>query len=200
MKFIHKWSQKANHTVTHTGNKLGLERTRKGDVVIELEPEHAAAGCKIAAEAKSKQGSTLDDAWKELEEARKNRGAEFGLFVLDKNKAPDGFARFTRRGNDIIIVWDAEDNNDVIFEAGLSVAVALCVQSENRKKADGADVKSMKNIVEEIEESLDDLNTIEGSAQAIKIGNNEILKKVDEMKSKLPEKLSKLNDQINKLR
>lgn len=88
----------------------------------------------------------------------------------------------------------------MIFEDGLSVAVAVCVQSENRKKADGANVKSMKNIIKEIEESLDNLNTIEASAQAIKIGNNEILKKVDEMKSQLPEKLSRLNDQINKLR
>lgn len=207
--FIQEWNERkcdANHIVEHTGNKPGVLHTEKrfrtiGDFVIELGPDHADAGCKIAVEAKSKQGSTLDDAWKELEEARKNRDAEVGLFVLDKNKATDDLDRFTRRGNNIVIVWDAEDSNsDVIFEVGLSVAVVLCVQAENRKKADGADVKSMKNIVKEIEEVLDNLDAIEKSAQAIKSGNNKILDKIDEMKSKLPEKLSKLNDQINKLR
>ena len=195
------WAGKGNHLIDSTGYEKSSTGKMKGDFVIELEPEHAAAGCKIVVEAKANKDYTLARAFKELEVARKNRGAEAGLFVFDKNHSPKGLDCFTRRGNDIVIVWDAEDyNNDVIFEAGLSVAVALCVQSENRKKADGVDVKSMKNIVKEIEESLDNLNTIEGSAQAIKIGNNEILKKVDEMKSKLPEKLSRLNDQINKLR
>ena len=208
--FIQEWNERkcdANHIVEHTGNKPGVLHTEKkfrtiGDFVIELGPDHADAGCKIVVEAKANKDYTLARAFKELEEARKNRGAEVGLFVFDKNHSPRGLDCFTRRGNDIVIVWDwdAEDNNDVIFEAGLSVAVALCVQAENRKKADGADVKSMKNIVKEIEESLDNLNTIGKSAQAIKISNNEILEKVDEMKSQLPEKLSRLNDQINKLR
>ena len=207
--FIQEWNNRkcdANHIVEHTGSKPGNLSAKKGfrtigDFVIELGPDHAAAGCKIVVEAKANQEYTLDKAFKELEDARKNRGAEVGLFVLDKNKAPDGFAYFTRRGNDTVIVWDAGDSNsDVIFEVGLSVAVALCVQAENRKKADSADVKSMKNIVKEIEEVLDNLDAIEKSAQAIKSGNNKILDKIDEMKSKLPEKLSRLNDQINKLR
>lgn len=206
--FIQEWNERkcdANHIVEHTGGKSGVLRTEKrfrniGDFVIELGPDHADAGCKIVVEAKADKNYTLARAFKELEEARKNRGAEVGLFVFDKNHSPRGLDCFTRRGNDIVIVWDAEDNNDVIFEAGLSVAVALCVQSENRKKADGANVKSMKNIVKEIEESLDNLNTIEESAQAIKSSNNKIFNKIDEMKSKLSEKLSKLNDQINKLR
>ena len=207
--FIQEWNERkcdANHIVEHTGSKPGNLSAKKGfrtigDFVIELGPDHADAGCKIVVEAKADKAYTLDKAFRELEEARKNRGTEVGLFVLDKNKAPDGFARFTRRGNDTVIVWDAEDSNsDVIFEVSLSVAVALCVQAENRKKADGADVKSMKNIVEEIEELLDDLDAIEKSAQVIMSGNNKILDKIDEMKSKLPEKLSKLNDQINKLR
>lgn len=207
--FIQEWNKRkcdANHIVEHTGNKPGVLRTEKrfsniGDFVIELGPDHTDAGCKIVIEAKANQSYTIDKAFKELGDARKNRGAEVGLFVFDKNHSPKDIDCFTRRGNDIVIVWNAEDSDrDVIFEAGLSVAVALCVQSENHKKADGADVKSMKNIVEEIEESLDNLDAIEESAQAIKSNNNKIFNKIDEMKSKLPEKLSRLNDQINKLR
>lgn len=110
--FIQEWNERkcdANHIVEHTGGKSGVLRTEKrfrniGDFVIELGPDHADAGCKIVVEAKANKDYTLARAFKKLEEARKNRGAEVGLFVLDKNKAPDDLDRFTRRGNDIVIV------------------------------------------------------------------------------------------------
>ena len=200
LKFIHKWSQKANHTVTHTGNKLGLERTRKGDVVIKLEPEHAAAGCKIVVEAKADKGYTLDKAFRELEEARKNRGAEVGLFVLDKNKAPDDLDRFTRRGNDIVIVWDAEDyNNDVIFEAGLSVAVALCVKAKIPSK-EGVDPEAMDNAISKIENEVKNLDEITKSANSIKKTSDNILKKAEKMRRDLEKQIRILKENIDGLR
>ena len=200
LKFIHKWSQKANHTVTHTENKLGLERTRKGDVVIELEPEHAAARCKIVVEAKSEQGSTLHAAWKELEVARKNRGAEVGLFVLDKNKAPDGLDCLTRYGNDIIIVWDAEDeSSDVNFEAGLSVAVALCVRAKTPSK-EGVDLEAMDNAISKIENEVKRLEEITQSANSIKKTSDNILKKAEEMRSDLEKQIRILKENIDGIR
>ena len=200
LKFIHKWSQKANHTVTHTGNKLGLERTRKGDVVIELEPEHAAARCKIVVEAKSEQGSTLHAAWKELEVARKNRGAEVGLFVLDKNKAPDGLDCLTRYGNDVMIVWDAEDeSSDVIFEAGLSLAVALCVKAKTPSK-EGVDPEAMDNAISNIENEIKRLEEITQSANSIKKTSDNILKKAEEMRSDLEKQIRILKENIDGIR
>lgn len=206
--FIQEWNERkcdANHIVEHTGGKSGAIRTEKrfrniGDFVIELGPDHADAGCKIAVEAKSKQGSTLDNAWKELEEARKNRGAEFGLFVLDKNKAPDGFARFTRRGNDIVIVWDAEDyNNDVVFEAGLSVAVALCVRAKSPSK-EGVDIEAMDNAISKIENEVKSLDDITKSANSIKKTSDQILKNAEKMQSSLNEQIRILKENIDGIR
>lgn len=200
LKFIHKWSQKANHTVAHTGNKLGLEKTRKGDVVIKLEPEHAAAGCKIVVEAKSDKTYTLDKAFKELEVARKNRGAEVGLFVLDKNKDPDDLDRFTRRGNDIVIVWDAEDeNSDVNFEAGLSVAVAICVKVKTPSKK-GVNPVAMDKAILEIESGINDLEEIRTWTRTIKNNSENILKNAEKMQSSLNEQIRILRENIDGLR
>ena len=206
--FIQEWNERkcdANHIVEHTGGKSGAIRTEKrfrniGDFVIELGPDHAAAGCKIVVEAKSKQGSTPNDAWKELEVARKNRGAEIGLFVLDKNKAPDDLDRFTRRGNDIVIVWDAEDNNnDVIFEAGLSVAVALCVKAKTPSK-EGVDIVAMDKAILEIENKVKGLDEILKWARTIKNNSENILRNAEKMQSSLNEQIRILKENIDGIR
>ena len=126
-----KWSQNAVHIPTRTGRTPGLKGNNKGDAVIELEPEHAAAGCKIVVEAKAVETFTKEKALDELKKARENREAEVGLFVSSASPDSKIKERFFRSGNDIIIVWNAEDyNNDVVFEAGLSLAVALCVKAK----------------------------------------------------------------------
>ena len=206
--FIQEWNNRkcdANHIVEHTGNKPGNLSAKKGfrtigDFVIELGPDHAAAGCKIVVEAKADKAYTLDKAFKELEEARKNRGSEIGLFVLDKNKAPDGLDRFTRRGNDIAIVWDAEDyNNDVVFEAGLSVAVALCVRAKTPSK-EGVDLVAMDKAILEIESGVKDLEEIRTWSQTIKNNSENILKNAEKMQSSLNEQIRILKENIDGIR
>ena len=47
------WAGKGNHLIDSTGYEKSPTGKMKGDFVIELEPEHAAAGCKIVVEAKT---------------------------------------------------------------------------------------------------------------------------------------------------
>lgn len=214
--FIQEWNERkcdANHIVEHTGGKSGVLRTEKrfrniGDFVIELGPDHADAGCKIVVEAKANKDYTLARAFKELEEARKNRGAEVGLFVFDKNHSPRGLDCFTRRGNDIVIVWDAEDENSgVNFEAGLSLAVALCVKAKIPSK-EGVDLVAMDKAILEIESGVKDLEEIRTWTRTIKntwtrtIKNNSehILKNAEKMQSSLNEQIRILKENIDVLR
>ena len=44
----------------------------------------------------------------EIETARKNRGADWGVFVFSKKTAPANLEAFSRYGNDFIVVWDAK--------------------------------------------------------------------------------------------
>ncbi len=54
--------------------------------------------------------------------------ASVGVFVFSKNTAPANQEPLLRYGNDIFVIWDAEDmNNDVILKSALSLAKALCV-------------------------------------------------------------------------
>ena len=87
---------------------------------------------RIVVEAKEDASYNLKKALDELEDARKNRGADIGVFVFSKRTAPNGLEVFNRYGNDVVVIWDAEDTgSDVFLDAGLSVARALCARPKS---------------------------------------------------------------------
>ena len=103
-------SQKAGDIATSIGTTTGVIRNCKvGDVLVELGPDSAAPASRIVAEAKEQAGFGLSDALKALEQARKNREAEVGLFVFSSRVAPQGLETLARYGDDIVLVWNAED-------------------------------------------------------------------------------------------
>ena len=78
--FINERSQKAGHIATRTGTTAGsISRSRVGDAVLEMGPEHMAAGARIVIEAKEDRSYTLTKARQELDIARKNRDAGAGF-------------------------------------------------------------------------------------------------------------------------
>ena len=103
------------------------ERAQKaGDIVMELGPEHAAAGARVVIEAKQNVSYTVQSARSELEEARKNREAGVGVFVFPRRTAPEGTESLVRYGDDILAIWDAENpDSDIIMDCALTVAKAL---------------------------------------------------------------------------
>lgn len=113
-------------TAERTGATTGLiSNSKVGDCVVTLGADRAAAGAKIVLEAKENAKSTLASAHEELDVARRNRGAQVGVFVMSRAVAPAGFPAFARRGDDVFVVWDAADlASDVHLEAALSVAEA----------------------------------------------------------------------------
>ena len=96
---------------------------------MELGPESAAPCAKIVVEAKEDASYDLKTALAEIETARQNREAESGLFVFSKKTAPAGLEPLARYGNDVVVVWDADDvATDTHLRLGLSVARALCTR------------------------------------------------------------------------
>ncbi len=124
--FIHDRSQKSGNIAKQTGTEMGRLNRRVGDVVIELGPEHSAAGARIVVEAKEDSSYRLAKACEEMQVARDNRDASVGIFVFSQSTAPEGLEAFSRYGNDIVVVWDKDDTGtDVFLDAGLSVAGGL---------------------------------------------------------------------------
>ena len=200
--FIKERSQSAGDVAIPTGNTVGdIPRSKKGDVVIELGPEHAAAGARIVVEAKADASYTIVGALDELEEAKKNRRAGIGLFVFSSGSAPKGLDAFKRYGNDIVVIWDEEDaTNDVYLDAGISVAKALCVQSKSRSDAVGEDIEAIEKAVRAIEKQAEGLDEITKLTNTVKNNSEKILTRARIMADSFRDQIGVLDERIGSLR
>ena len=181
-----------------TGETTGLMKNCKiGDAVIELGPENAAAGARIVIEAKQKAGYSLANARGEIEQARKNRDAQIGLFVFSSRLAPSDLEPLTRHGSDLFLVWDAEDLlTDPYFLAALEIARALCVRSQQDVEKRDIDFTAIDKAILDIEKRVKNLGGIRSSATRIKSSSEEILKRVDIDEKELNKQVSILRESM----
>ena len=147
-----------------------IKHCKVGDGVIELGPEHQAAGARIAIEAKEKESYTLAKAREEIQTARKNRGAEIGIFALSARCADAGWKPLERIGPDLFLIWDLEDPaTDVRLEAALSVARALVTRSRAVRPTE-VDFPALEGAIRDVEKQLQGLAEIQTSANTIESG------------------------------
>lgn len=194
--------QGAGDIATHTGNVTGvIKNCKKGDIVVELGCEHAAAGTRIVIEAKEQASFGLKDALAELDEARKNRGAGIGLAVLSSRTAPQGIAPFERHGDDVVVVWNAEDPvTDILLSAGLSVAKAICTRAKRQRDGEGADFEAIDRAIRNIEKKAKDLDQIHTWADTIRSSGDKIMERIGVMKTDLTRQIKTLDEGIGDLR
>lgn len=152
------------------GNTVGnVPRSKIGDVVVTLGTDSAAAGARIVVEAKEDASYTLRSTLQEIDAARKNRASQVGLFIHSRKTAPAGMRSLARYGDDIIIVWDAEDEkSDVVLDAGLAIAKALCVHTATASARAVADVQEMVKALYGIEQQVEKLADIRTKTGTIK--------------------------------
>ena len=200
--FINDRSQKAGHVAEHTGNIAGrISRNRVGDVVVQLGPEHSAAGARIVVEAKEDRSYQLAKAREEIQVARDNRYASVGIFVFSKNTAPESLEAFCRYGNDIVVVWDKDDTGtDVFLDAGLSVAIALAVRAQAHTTEVGADFEAIEQAILEIQKQAQDLEQIKTWATTVRNNGDNIVKRTERMQGGLNNQIEVLNEKVADLR
>lgn len=201
-EFLSRESQKTGDIATHTGNTTGLiKHCKVGDSVIELGPDNAAAGTKIVVEAKQKKEYQLAGAREEIEIARKNREAQVGLFVFSAKSAPEGFDPVARYGNDVIVVWDAEDRrSDLYLKTGLTLARALCVRAGTQNDAKAADFQAIDSAILEIEKRAAALDSIEKAAKTIGNQSEKILKTVETSRKSISRQVDVLREKMADLK
>ena len=186
-ELVQNESQKCGDIATHTGNTTGLIKNRKfGDCTIGLGPETAAPGATIVVEAKEQQGYSLQDAISEIDQARKNRGAQVGIFVFSKRTAPAGIDPLARYGQDVIVVWDAEDPaTDLYMQVGLTLARALCLRTEKQHEARQLNWSHLERSILEIEKRASGLGEIGNWAETIQKRCDDILRKGEDVAQQL---------------
>ncbi|MBI3866859.1 MAG: hypothetical protein HY290_33685 [Planctomycetia bacterium] len=203
-EFISREALRLGDMATRTGATTGLIKNRKvGDCVVELGPESAAPGARIVVEAKEEEKYSVAQAREEIDEARRNRGAQVGLFVCSAGLAPAELlaAPILRYGNDVLVLWNAEDpGTDLFLKTAFTLARALCVRTARQSEAQAADFQAIDEAICEIEKRTEGLNEIETSAKTIHSGSEKILKRVELSRKALLQQVETLREKMDELR
>lgn len=195
-------SQRLGDEAEPTGTTTGLIKNCKvGDVVVKLGPESAAPDGRVVIEAKQVEGYTLAEARAEIEQARKNRQAEVGLFVFSRRTAPAGIEPLLRYGNDVFVIWNVDDTgSDIYLKTGLTLARALCVRSHAQRHSQAADFTTIDAAILEIEKRVTGFEEIERWTETIQSNGEKILDKVRKARKALEQQVAVLRDKTAELR
>jgi hypothetical protein len=185
-----------------TGSSSGVIKNCKiGDYVVELGMDSAAPGVRIAWEAKEDQSYDLKRALAEIEQARKNRQAQVGVFVFSKKAAPVGQQAFCRYGHDLVIVWDADDaTSDLYVQVACSVARALAIRQNQEKSETTESVQEIERATRAIEKQLQHLDEFKKWGETVKCNGEKIADRAERMKKELLLEVEALDQEVSALK
>jgi hypothetical protein len=162
--------------VTATGATPGVVKNSKvGDAVIELGPDRAGAGCRIVVEAKESSSYDLAKAREEIGVGRKNRKATVGLFVFSSLTAPQDLPRLQRLGQDIFLVWNAEEAECPYFRAAILLSTAMSAKESKQRNAEAADFTKLDEATAAIEKEATRFGEISKWAETIQSSSIKIV-------------------------
>jgi hypothetical protein len=180
------------------GNKTGvIKNNKKGDLVVTLGPESPAPGVNIVWEAKEDKGYDLRLALSEIDEARKNRSAQVGVFVFSKKTAPESLAAFARHGTDIVLVWDAGDPvTDVYLKAAYTLARALVVRERRHSDDSALALQAVESATRSIEKQVGYLADMQTQAATVQSSGRKIQERAERMQTELRRDVEQLGAQL----
>ena len=152
-------------------------------------------------EAKEDASYDLATALEEMETARQNREAESGLFVFSKKTAPAGLEPLARYGNDVVVVWDADDlATDTHLRLGLSVARALCTRKALERSSLDVDFTAIDAALLEIAKQVKELDDIRTWTETIRSNGEKILGRLRISTEKLEKQGEVLTERVADLK
>jgi hypothetical protein len=179
LDFVSQYAQRRGDVAEDASDRTGLIKNCKvGDAVVTLGPDCTAAGARIVVEAKEEARVTLRMAQEEIEQARKNRDAQHGVFVFSRRTAP-AIEPLARYGADVVVTWDAEDPaSDVFLQAALEISRALCIRTQTAAERAQIDFTPIDRAILDIEKRVQNLDQVRTSAETIKSSSDKILERV----------------------
>lgn len=182
-----------------TGSTTGLRsRSKKGDAVVRFTRESAFEGCAVVFEAKQDASYTVQRALAELDEARANRGANAGVFVMAASHAPAAFPRFARFGHNVLVTWNESDpGTDPYLHAAILLGLGLVTRV--RAAGDEGDIAAMRDVEGRIENEVGRLERMEKSNDQIRRSSDSIGDEVRKGKKQLDLLLRKARQTLTAL-
>jgi hypothetical protein len=185
-----------------TGETTGaIKQCKKGDHVVELGADSAAANARIVWEAKEKQDYSLRAALEEIEEARRNRQAQVGVFVFSRKAAPEAIEPLQRHGTNVVVVWDADDPaSDLVVRAAYSLARALAVRERRTDRESLAAIAEIERAARGVEKQIGYLDDVRKWAETVKGHGEKIAERSTRMADELRRDVERLDAQIASMR
>ncbi|HEY3816791.1 MAG TPA: hypothetical protein VGL81_06460 [Polyangiaceae bacterium] len=185
-----------------TGETTGaIKLCKKGDHVIELGTDSAAANARIVWEAKEKQAYSLRAALAEIDEARRNRQAQVGVFVFSRKTAPEGLESLQRHGSDVVVVWDADDGaSDLVVRAAYSLARALAVRERRTDLESQEVITEIERAARGIERQIGHLDEVRRWAETVRGHGEKIVDRTSRMADDLRRDVELLDAQVASMR
>ncbi len=195
-------AERLGDLVQATGDSPGLIKNCKvGDFVVELGADSAAAHARVVWEAKDKRGCTLRAALDEIDEARRNRQAQVGVFVFSVANAPPGLTSLARHGSDIVVAWDADDPAaDLVVRVAYSLARALAVREHCADRSAQAAIGEIESAARAIEKQIGYLDDVRRWAETVKGHGDKIADRSARMADDLKRDVDRLDAQIAAMR
>jgi hypothetical protein len=199
--FLRRESQRLGDTYEAVGTTMGQLQRKTGDHVLTLGAESAAPDARIVCEAKARKGYTEREALEEIARARKNRSAQVGLVVMARASAPEGVETLRRVGNDVLVVWDADDvASDGALRLAVSVARALCVRERVAASAAEASLEQLDESIETVANQIRVIDEIIHSARLIKRRGEKVAASAERLRETLEREVGALQENVKALR
>jgi hypothetical protein len=182
----------------NTSGAKGLVAYEKvGDYVVRLGETTRAPGKIIVFEAKKASGYTLKKTLEELDRAKKNRGADSGIFAFAKGTEPPEVDDFYRYGNDFIVTVDeehlAEGSPLLFFDAAYRIARTLIVSRVREEEKQAIDADYIRSEIENIIGALRYASDIFTKVGTIRNSADAIEKDIEKLQGKIEEHLGNIS-------
>ena len=185
-----------------TGTSTGaIKNCKVGDHVVAMGPDSSAPGAAIVFEAKEDRSCDLRAALAESERARKNRHAQVGVFVFSARTAPPGLQPLARYGDDIVALWDAEDEqSDLFVRCAYSMARCLTSRVAGAAEQNAETLLEIELATRAIEKQASFLDEVHKMAGTIKTHGEKIQARMERMRDELAREVERLDRQASALR
>ncbi len=193
--------QRTGDVCEAVGTRPGeIARCKTGDFVIELGPESAAAGARLVVEAKEDRSYDPKKALSEMDEARKNRRAQLGLFVASA-RTSGALEPIARHGDTILVVWDPEDPaTDLRVRLALGIARALATRARSHDQKSTSALAEIDRAVRAIEKQASLFDEMRGWTRTIDANADKLLDRLGRMEKELGSQLERLDAHVAQLR
>lgn len=170
-----------------------IPRCKKGDYATTLGDTSGAPGLKLVVEVKD-QPVRLKDAIDELQDAKKNREAQCGIFVFSRGVEPPEVGDFRRIGEDFYVTVDKQDlaaGKPLLFlDSAYRIARALTVASVRKEATGDLDIQKIQDQVDALAAWSDRIADMATKARTIQNSGKLIEQCASDLKQELESRVA----------